>query len=161
MKNKQPPKEAKYFKYQFTKLMVLLAILVLLFCGVGIGISVYRIYRFGVHGFIGFLQSPFLILICLFAIALVCAVLVKSQYVVTDTHYITQFGFIKSKYLIKDVTALVLDSDTKKLTVYVGEEYSVLSMTPQWQDEFIAALRKINPNIDFSFTLATKSDEEK
>ena len=56
----------------------------------------------------------------------------------------------------------MLDSDTKKLTVYIGEQYSVLSLNAEWNDAFIKALREINPNIDFSFTLAEQnSNNEK
>ncbi len=158
MKNSSTPVRA-CFKYQFTKLMIVLAIAVLLLCGVGLGFSVYRIYAYGLRQFSDYLQSPFLIAVCLFCIALVVSMLVKSQYVITSTHYITQFGFIKSKFLIKDITALELDTDTGKLTVFVGEEFSVLSLSPKWSDDFISALRKVNPNIDFSFTLTENKEE--
>ena len=78
----------------------------------------------------------------------------KSQYVVTEKHYISQFGFVKSRFLIKDVTAIELDSDTKKLTVFVGEQYMVLSIVPEQNDAFVQAMREMNKKIDFSFTLA-------
>ncbi len=159
MKNKQPPKEAKYFKYKFTKLMLALGVAVILLCATGIGISIYRIARFGVRQFSDVLQSPFLIAICAFCIFLMLSVFFKSQYIVDNTHYTTQFGFIKSRCPIKEITALELDTDTKKLTVRVGENYSVLSLDPQWQDEFIAAIRKANPNIDFTFTLTENKEE--
>ncbi len=125
-------------------------------CAVGIGLSVYRIITFGIHGFTDTLQSPFLIAICLFCIALVMAILIKSQYVVNDTHYIVQYGFIKSKFAIKDITSLELNTTTKKLTIFVGEQYSVLTLNEKWQDEFIAAVRAVKPEIDFTFTLADK-----
>jgi len=106
------------------------------------------------------LQSPLLIAISLFCIVIIIALLVKSQYIVDDTHYTTQFGFVISRFPIKDITALVLDMDTKKLTVYMGEQFSVLSLSPEWNDEFIAALRAVNPDIEFSFTLADKEKDE-
>ena len=135
--------------------MIALAITVILLCLVGIVISVYRLIKFGgVDGFTDALKSPLLIAICLFCIVTVIALLVKSQYIVDETHYTTQFGFIISRFPIKDITALVLDMDTKKLTVYIGEQFSVLSLSPAWNDEFIAALRAVKPEIDFSFTLA-------
>ncbi len=151
MDKKKKPQSATYFKYQFTPLMVVLAIGVLLLCGVGIGISVWRIYKFGIHGFTDTLQSPFLIAVCLFCIVLVVALLIKSQYIIDDTHYTLQFGFIKSKFLIKEITALHLDTTTKKLTVYVGEQFSVITLNAAWQDDFIAALRKVNPDAEFTF----------
>ena len=89
------------------------------------------------------------------------SVLAKSQYIVDETYYTTQFGFIKSKFLIKDVTKLELDTDTQKLTVYVGEQFSVLSLSPEWNHEFIAAIREVKPDIEFTFTLSeTPTGEE-
>ncbi len=141
--------------------MICLAIGAILLSLAGIVVSVYRIVNFGIREFADALQSPFLILVCLFCIVLICSIFIKSQYVVDDTHYTTQFGFIKSKYEIKNITSLSLDMDTKKLTVYFGEEFTVLSLNPTWQDEFIAAIRAVNPEIEFTFTLAeNKPDEE-
>ena len=76
------------------------------------------------------------------------------------THYTTQFGFIKSSFLIADITAIVLDSDTKKLTVYVGEEFTVLSLNEAWNEEFVRALLDANPEIEYSFTLAENKDKD-
>ncbi len=161
MNKKMEKKTAKYFAYKFTTAMILLAIAILLLCGAGIAVSIYRITLTGIHEFSDVLQSPLLIAICLLCIVIVVAMLIKSQYIIDDTYYTTQFGFIKSKYKIKDVTSLVLNTDTKKLTVYFGNEFTVLSLSPTWQDEFIAAIREVKPDIDFSFTLAEKKDDEK
>ncbi len=146
----------KYFQYQFTKTMICLAIAVIALCLVGIGLSLYRIIVFGIRDFSDVLQSPFLIAICLFCIVLMVSILVKSRYGVNKTYYIAQFGFIKSKTPIESITSLYLDTDTKKLTVYMGEEFTVLSLSEKWQDEFIAAIREVKPEIEFSFSLAEK-----
>ncbi len=162
MSKRSKPNEAKYFKYQFSSLILLLSALVYLLCGAGIAVSVYRIVKFGVEPtFLGALKSPLLIGICLFCILLITSILIKSQYVVDDTYYTTQFGFIKSKFLIKEITALELDTDTQKLTLFIGEQYFVLSLNSAWQDEFIAAIRKVNPNVDFTFTLAETNGKTK
>ena len=159
MKNVNQTKNS-CFKYKFTTTMLILLIVALALCAAGLAVSIFRIYNEGVHRFLDALQSPLLIAICVFAIAFIISVLVKSQYVVTDKHYISQFGFVKSRFLIKQVTKIELDSDTKKLTVFVGEQYMVLSIAPEQNDAFVQAMRKVNKNIDFSFTLATKSQDE-
>ncbi len=156
MKTQKEVQKTKYFSYQFTKTMLFLAVAVVLLCLAGIGLSVYRIVAFGVHSFSEALQSPFLIAICAFGIVLMISILARSRYGVNKTHYITQFGFIRSKYPIEKITSLCLDTETKKLTVYIGEEFSVLSLDEKWQDEFIAALREVKPEIEFTFTLAEK-----
>ena len=55
---------------------------------------------------------------------------------------------------------MILDTDTNKLTVYFGEAYSVLAVNPNNNDEIIKAIREVNPNVEFSFTLAEKSDKD-
>ena len=141
--------------------MIALLIVALVLCAAGLAVSIYRLYNEGVHGFTAALQSPLLIVICVFAVVFIISVLAKSQYVVTEKHYISQFGFVKSRFLIKDVTKIELDSDTKKLTVFVGEQYMVLSIVPEQNDAFVQAMRNINPKIDFSFTLATAPEQDK
>ena len=140
--------------------MLLLAIAVLLLCGAGIALSAYRIAKSAPQGFSDYLKSPLIIVISAFCIAVVIGVLVKSQYVVTTEYYILQFGFIKNKYLIKDVTSLELDSDTQKMTVYMGESFTVLSLSATDNDEFVAAMRKVNPNVEFTFTLAGSKNQK-
>ncbi len=154
MNKKNQPVAAQYFKFHLSPTMICLAIVVILLCGAGIGISVYRLIAFGIHDFTDTLQSPFLIAVCLLCIVLVVAILVKSRYYVTDTHYVTQFGFIKSKFPIKEITTMELNTTTHKLTIYVGEQFSVLNLNEKWQDEFITAVRAVNPEISFTFTLA-------
>ena len=142
-------------------MMIALLIVALVLCAAGLAVSIYRLYNEGVHGFTAALQSPLLIVICVFAVVFIISVWAKSQYVVTEKHYISQFGFVKSRFLIKDVTKIELDSDTKKLTVFVGEQYMVLSIVPEQNDAFVQAMRNINPKIDFSFTLATAPEQDK
>lgn len=140
--------------------MILLSIVVIVLCGLGIGVSVYRIVRFGIQGFNDALKSPFLILVCVFCIVLVISILVKSQYAVIGEKFIIQFGFIKNSFLIKDVTSILLDSDLNKLTVYFGEQFSVLSIDPLWNDELVKRLRSVNENIEFSFTLSDTQEKK-
>ena len=141
--------------------MIILLIVALVLCVAGLAVSVFRIYNEGIHGFIDALQSPLLIVICVFAIIFIISVWAKSQYVVTDKYYISQFGFVKSRFLISEVTKIELDSDTKKMTVFLGEEFMVLSIVPEQNDAFVQAIREVNKDFDFSFTLATAQEEDK
>ena len=162
MKKQTTPNEATTFKFKFTPLMILLACAVLLLCSIGIGLSVWRIVKSGgIHGVTDALKSPFLILICIFCICIVIALLIRSQYIVTDEYFILQFGFIKSKYAVKDITSVLLDTDTQKLTVYMGEQFFVATVNPEWNNDLVQALRKVNPDVEYSFTLAEKKDNDK
>lgn len=161
MKKNSAPQEAKYFKFRFTPLMLVLAIAVLVLCAAGIGISVWRIVSEGIHDFNDVLKSPFLIAICLFGIVVVVTMLIRSQYVLTKETLTTQFGFIKSKFPVQEFTSVLLDTDSQKLTVYMGEQFFAVTTNPEWNNDFVQALREVKPDIEFSFTLTQKSDEEK
>ena len=145
--------EAKRFSYTFTPVMLVLIIGVLLLCGAGIAVSVWRIVQFGIKGFNDVIKYPFLIAVCVFCIVFVVCVFIRSQYVVSGDKLITQFGFIKSSYDIKKITALTFDRDTNKLTVYFGEEYMLLAVNPTWNEQFVRAILDVNSSIDYSFTL--------
>lgn len=159
MKNIDQKNDKQIFKITFSKSIYLLCVAVYLLCLAGIALSVWRIIKFGVHGFNDIIKYPFLIAVCLLCIVLVTAILIRSQYVVDKQYLITQYGLIKSKFAIKDITAVTLDSDSQKLTVNFGEPYTVISVSPAWNEQFVRALLAVNPNIDYSFTFSENKDE--
>ena len=161
MKKHSAPQEAKYFKFKFTPLMLVLAIAILVLFTAGIALSVWRIVQNGVYEVGDLLKSPLLIAICLFGIVVVTAMLIQSRYVVTKDTFITQFGIIKSRFNIQDFTSILLDTDSRKLTVYMGEEFFVVTTDPQWNNDFVQALREVKPDIEFSFTLTEKDNTSK
>ena len=156
MKNISEPKSAKIYKIKFTKAIIAVAIAVLVFCVIGIVFSVIQLAKVGVASAFEMLKYPFLILISLFCIAVVIAILVKSEYVIDSQYLISKFGFIHSKYDIKKITAVVLDTDTYKLTVQCGEEFFVISVNKEWNEAFVRDLMAVNSNIDYSFTYSNK-----
>ena len=160
MKKNPAPQEAKIFKFRFTPLMIALACSALALCVAGVGVSIWRIVNEGIHEFGDLLKSPLLIAISLFGVILVIALLIRSRYLITKEHFIMQLGLIKSKYALKDITSLLLDTDTHKLTVYMGEEFFVVTTNPEWNNDLVQAIREVNPNVEFSFTLADKNEKQ-
>jgi hypothetical protein len=154
-------KNIKRFPYKLTTAKYLLAFGALALFLFGIGFSAYRIVKFGVNGFNEYLQSPLLILICLFGIAVVASILIKSEYAVDEQYFYIRFGFIKDKFSIKDMTSLLLDTDANKLTVYFGENFITLAVNPTNNDEIIKAIREVNANVEFNFTLAENKPQDK
>lgn len=60
------------------------------------------------------------------------------------------FGFIYSKTDVKDIIAVHVFKKTEKLVVYFKDEkYSVIIISPEKYDEFIAELLKANPDIRY------------
>jgi hypothetical protein len=160
MKLEHAPHEAKIFKFRFTPLMIAIAIAVIALCTAGTALSIWRVVKYGIRNFNDALKSPFLIAICLFGIVVVIAMFIRSRYVITQDTLIMQFGFIKSKFAIEKFTSVLLDTDSKKLTVYMGEEFFVVTTNPEWNNDFVQALREVKPDIEFSFTLAEYKEEK-
>lgn len=154
MSKQNKPNTAKSFKMQFSIAIVCICVAIYLLCIVGIALSIWRIKQFGVRNFSDALQSPFLIAVCVFCIVLVTALLVKSEYAIDGEYFISRYGFIKSKFAIKDITSIILDTDTKKMTAFFSEQFIVLTTLPQNNEELVRALLAVNPDIKYSFTLA-------
>ncbi len=151
---KQDKMETKYFKIQFSKLVYGLIISVLLLSFASIGVSVWQIVQFGLHDFSDYLKYPVLILISVFCIVVVVSMLVKSEYGVNKQYLTTSYGIIKSKFPIQKITSMLLDTDTKKLTMHFGEEFIVLNIKQEWNEGFVRAVLDANPNVEYSFTMA-------
>ena len=87
MKKKTAPVQKKCFRFQFTPVVLLMSAAALLVCALGIALSVYNIFKSGLHSFTDFLKYPFLILISIALAVIVVALLIKSQYIVDDKNF--------------------------------------------------------------------------
>lgn len=159
MKEKNINPEPARFPLVFTKTVRTLCVLVVVLCAAAIALSVWRIVQFGIHEFTDVIKYPFLIALCLFAIVLMISVATKSEYVVRDKNLWLNYGFIHSRYAIKDITSIVQDTDLKKLSVYFNEQFIVITIQPEWFEKFVRALLAVNPDIDYSFTLTDTPDQ--
>ncbi len=160
MKKNSGSESPKYFRFQFTPALIVMSIAALLVSATAFGISVYNISKNGIHSFNDVLRYPFLMLVSVALIVIVTALLIRSGYLVDDKYFTTQFGLIRSRCELKKITSVVLDRDTYKLTIYTGDSYSVLSVHPSWNEDFVRALLKGNPDIDYSYTLRENKPED-
>ena len=155
MKKENLEKE-KIFNIQFNKSIIILALFVILFCVIGIVVSVWRFVYFGIYGMYDILKYPFLIAVCVFAIILVVSILGRSVYSIDKNSLTLQYGFIKNRINVKEITQMTLDTEKKKLTLSIGEQYMVINLSPEWNETFIRTLLEVNPDIDYGFTLTEK-----
>ena len=158
--NKQ---ETKRFPFRFSKTLIILSILALALCALGIAVSVFRIVKYGVDGIYDVIRYPFLIVICVFAILLVVSLLVKSEYVISEKFLHSNFGFIRSKVALKDITAVSVDLQEENISVYTGEPFFVMLLKKEQAQAFSSAIIQANPDIDLSFSLTENKpqDEDK
>lgn len=102
-----------------------------------------------------------------FATALLFAILVsviaRSAYIIDGKKFKTQFGFIISKYNIEDIETVTLDRKTNKLAVtFKNGNYIVVVVKQEWYDDFITALLKASPKIEYSIiSLENKPEDDK
>ena len=160
MKKNINNQDVSVFKFQFTPLMLVLGSIALLLCTVSVGLSIWRLTLEGLHDIRDYLKYPFLILISLFGATLIVALFASSRYIVHKDKLTLQFGFIKNHYPISAITSLLLDTDTKKLTVFMGEEFFVLTTNPLWNNDLVQAIREANENVEFSFTLSEPQEKK-
>jgi hypothetical protein len=159
MKKKNTDKQIEYFPIQFSKTIIWLGVAAILFCLVGIVVSVWRILSFGLPEFMDWLTSPFLIAICAFGIVVIISIFTKSQLYIEGTILYSQYGIIKSSFNIMEITSIIQDTDEKKLTVYFGESFMNITTSPVWFEKFVRALLDVNSDIKYSFTLTDKTSE--
>lgn len=160
---KNSNKETVRFPFRFSKVLVILAIAAICLCTLGIAISVYRMVRYGVDGFYDVIRYPFLIVICAFAIVLVVALLIKSEYVISEKYLHANFGLIRSKTELKKITAVSIDFEEEKISVYTGEPFFVMLLNKEQAQNFSSAIIRANPDIQVSFSLTENKpqDEDK
>lgn len=129
----------------------------------GIALSSYRLAKSGVHSMYEWLQYPFMIAVCVFAVTVVSAVLIKCEYRVSDTELITCHGFVKTRLPLSQITSAVSDTDNDK--IYLGladtDGKLVITTTHEKREALVRAMLDGNPSIDYGFTLREKNDEEK
>ena len=145
------------FRFRFSGLMLALFCLLLALCTVGFALTTWQ--------FIGFLQGDItsvyswikfilLFLVSLLLSVLIIAMLVKSQYVITEKNLIMQFGLIRSRYEIKKIRSVKLFRGSDKLTVYFDDyktNFMVIVVKNTWYDEFVRALIARNEKIEFDY----------
>ena len=112
MKQNNNETNHKTFPLKKSRSIILLSAGALALSVIGIALSSYRLYQSGVHSFYDFLKYPFLIAVCLFAVAVTLGLFIHCEYRVSKTELITCYGFIKSRLPLSQITAVTSDTDT-------------------------------------------------
>ena len=145
----------KIFKYKFTKLTISLIYVGIALCFIGIGINIYSILTSNIKESANIIypiiQYTLMFLIPVVLLVLLISLVLSSYYSIDDKTLKTSFGIIKSKYDITEIQAIVLDRTTNKLVVYLkNDTFFVIVVKEDWYQDFIDALCKANPKIEYS-----------
>lgn len=144
------------FKYRFSKL-----IKALIWAGMALSVTAFALNLYFLIAGDEISSAPnrlypilqytlmFIVSVALFAILL--SLLISSKYIIDDKYLRSNFGIIKSKFDIQKVTSVVLDRTTNKLSVFFDDDaYIVIVVKEEWYEDFVDALLKVNPKIEYS-----------
>ncbi len=155
------------FPFKFSAMMIFALCLLLLLCAGGFGLTVWQFIEFlkgDLSSFWEWLKYILMFVVCGLLFCLSLAMLIKSQYIVTDTELILQFGFIKTRYAIKKIKSLRHFMGSGRLAVYFDDmknQYAIIVVKESWFDAFAKALQTRNDAIDFDFTSAEEEADWK
>ena len=148
------------FRFRFSKLIILLQIAAMVLAAAAIAYTVYRMITLGFSDASLIIQYVLLLLFGVGAIVIFSAMLIRSVYIVGKNEIVLRFGLIKSVYKIKEIESIRLFSKTNKLVLYFkNEKYTVISVKPEWYNDFIREVLSHNLNIRYDVSITDKDEE--
>ena len=148
------------FRFRFSKLIILLQIAAMVLAAAAIAYTVYRMITLGFGDASLIIQYVLLLLFGVGAIVIFSAMLIRSVYIVGKNEIILRFGLIKSVYKIKEIESIRLFTKTNKLVLYFkNEKYTVISVKPEWYNDFIREVLSHNLNIRYDVSITDKDEE--
>lgn len=164
-KNAHPP--VVKFPFKFSPLMIAVLSLLLALCAAGFALTTWWFLDF-LKGPVGsayeWMKFILLYLVSGLLSVLVVAMLIRSQYLITDTRLTLQFGFIKSSFELKRIRSVRLFRGSRRLAVYFDDfktKFTVIVVKESWYEAFVKELLARNESIEFDFTTAEEEEQWK
>lgn len=157
----------KRYPFKFSALMLVLFIAGLLLSIAGFGITLWRFLNFlkdDPSSVYTWIQYILLFFVSVFLAVLIASILIRSQYLITGTDLVLQFGFVRQKYALKTIYSVHLFKGLNKLAVYFDDfktQYAVIVIKEEWYDDFIKTLTERRPGIGFSFSTPEEENDLK
>ena len=157
----------KRYPFQFTLVMKILFVLGLLLSIAGFGLTLWRFMNFlkdDINSIYDWIKFVLLFFVSFILAVLIIAILIRSQYLLTGTHLVLQFGFIKQRFAYSEIYSIHLFRGLRKLAVYFDDfktKYIVIVVNENWYDDFIKTLTERKPGLSFSFSTPEEEDEVK
>ncbi len=147
----------KKFKFSYSVLVKVLLAIVLLLSLAGLVWNVFNVVEFiKISTFKGIVYILLVLLIAILVI-ITLGIIFYGTYVIDGDTLYSYFGVIKTKANIKDMVEIAHFKKSNKLVVYFKDaKYTVIIISPTLYDEFIKAIREVNPQVIYE----TKIDGE-
>lgn len=138
----------KKFRFKFSTLVWVLLFVVLLLSFAGLGFNIFNLVNYIPKGAGKILIYSIMIMLIIFLIAMDLSIMIFGSFIINDDYLIARFGIVKTKFKIKDITAIILHKKDNKLVVYEKEnKYLVIVINQSEYDDFVLFLRKKNKSI--------------
>lgn len=162
------PRPEKRYRFRFSPLILTLLCLGLVLCAASLALTTWQ--------FLGFLETGdlssaydwmkyfILYFVSVLVAVLFTAMLIRSEYVLTDSQLLIRFGIIVSKYDLKKIFSIQHFHGSNKLTVYFDDfktKFMVIVVKSEWYDDFVKSLLERNERIEFDFVTAEEENDLK
>ena len=155
----------KRYRFRFSPLILTFLCLGIALCAASFALTTWQLLGFLQVGDLSsvydWMKYAILYFVSVLVAVLFIAMLIRSEYVLTDSELLIRFGVIVSKYDIKKIYSIQHFRGSNKLTVYFDDfktKYMVIVVKAEWYDDFVKSLVERNERIVFDFITA---EEEK
>lgn len=156
------------YRFKFSPLLIAVTVLVFALCAFSIGYTSLHFAEFIRGGdfsnFYEWLKYLIPYLVSALFLLLAVAILIRSQYVVTDDALIMQFGFIKQRFEIGKIVSVHQFKGAGKLAVYFDDrktDYILIVIKDALFNDFVRDLCSRDERIQFTFSTADEEEEAK
>lgn len=143
------------FSYKFTTTTIIAVIVGIILAVACVFLNVDRLLKLlkaDVQGIGSFLSVGLAILVGVLGVIFITAFLLCSNYTVTDTHLISRWGIIVSKYDLKNATRITYFRKSEKLVFFYDEDNFINVCIENKQfDQFVDCIKKANPKVFYSY----------
>lgn len=162
MDSEKSPRKA--YKFKFSPLLITLSVLGLALCAAGFGLTTWQLAKIlpeGVPSAYEWITYGLMYLVSVLLAVLIASMLIRSQYAITETELVLQFGLIKQRFDLKKIASVHLFKGANKLAVYFDDfhtKYIVIVVKDAWYDDFVRELTARNERIEFTFSSAEEEE---
>ena len=160
------PRPAKRYRYRFSPVIFGALLLGLALCIAGFALTTWFFANFLSGGNLSnvyeWLQYTLLYVASVGIGLFIVAVLLRSEYVLTDSALIVRLGFLRSRTPLEDIVSIHLFRGANKLVVYfdgIRNNYLVIVIKESLYNDFVHELTTRNEKIGFSFSTPEEEEE--
>lgn len=140
----------KIYKISFNLLATILLYFVCVLTLGGVGWNIYNLIAVA-HNVYNYVSFSVLLIVSALVFVFAILVLFNSRYVLTKQKLTTKIGLIKTTVNIEDITQIIHFTSTKKLTVFLKDEYLFnVIIKETCYEKFVKDLTEYNANIKYS-----------